>query len=655
MIQDQINLLSSVLSNANEAYYLGLPTQLSDQDFDLKMHELKKLEQQYPEYKWGNSPTERVGSDLDASFVKHTHEFPMLSISNTYSFKELGDFCDPFIKDQLQFVVEEKIDGVSLSVIYENGQFTKAVTRGDGSQGDDVSLNAKTILDIPLQIRNAPRGRLEVRGEVYMRSDDFQTLNTKLSEKGEKLLQNPRNTTAGTIKMKDSREVARRKLRFFAFSIPHRIGLASHSQHLDELQEWGFKTSRSIQCQNFEDIQTFIEQVHESRGHQAYEIDGMVIKINSLDQQEELGNTAKSPRWLVSYKFKAETALTQVTSIDYQVGRTGAVTPVANLTPVALAGTTVKRASLHNFEEIQRLGLMINDYVWVEKSGEIIPKIIQVEVEKRRSDAQAITTITACPICQTELFKQKGEVILRCENLRCPAQVQRALEHFASREAMNIDSLGPALISQVIEFFQVRQPIDLYSLTIEQLSQLERMAHKSAKNTLLALDKSKNNDLDRLIHGLGIRHVGRSVAKILSDHFQDIAMLMKATVKDLENLSEIGTKIAESIYEYFQDDKNIQQIKAFEAIGFDLTKAHDSSHSQALAGLTIVITGTLPTLDRNEARSLAESAGAKVSGSISAKTDYLLAGEKAGSKLKKAESLGVQIISEHDLIQMVKS
>lgn len=659
MSQNEIDQLSKELTQANQFYYQGLETNLSDQEFDFKLKRLQELESQFPELKWPDSPSERVGSDLSPSFDKHLHEFPMLSISNTYNTEELVEFISP-LQEQFpstpQFTIEQKIDGCSLSIIYQNGVFSKAVTRGDGAQGDDVSLNTKTIQDIPLVIPQAPAGRLEVRGEVYMLNSDFQLLNDRLRAQGDKEMQNPRNTTAGTLKMKDSREVARRKLRFFAFSIPHSIGSQYHSEHLAQLKSWGFQVAEHLVSADLDSILNFIEVYGEKRTNLPYEIDGMVIKLDHLDSQVQLGNTAKSPRFLTSYKYQAEKALSQLLDIQYQVGRTGAVTPVANLTPVSLAGTTVRRASLHNHDEIKRLGLQTKDYVWVEKGGEIIPKVIEVELSQRPHDSEPIPMLSQCPECESTLVKARDEVALRCENLQCPAQVQRALQHFVSREAMNIESLGPALLAQVIEHFHVRRPSDLYKLRVEDLSRLDRMAIKSAQNTYQALELSKKASLGQLIHGLGIRHVGRSASKTLAQSFANIWELAEATSTELEDLPEIGSKIAESVVQYFQDPTNREELNKLKDYGLNLSKGESAlQESGVFTGKTIVITGTLPSLGRSDARKIAEESGAKVSGSVSAKTNFLLAGEKAGSKLKKAEELGIEVISEETFLKMIKS
>lgn len=662
MSQPEILQLFQELQQANQQYYQGQSTGLSDQEFDFKLKTLQALEEQYPQYKLPNSPTERVGSDLESNFAKHQHEFPMLSISNTYNFDELLQFIEDTQSPHSEFVVEQKIDGCSLSLIYQDGQLTQGVTRGDGSQGDTVTENIRTILDIPLNLNTHSqklKGRLEVRGEVYMTRQDFNHLNERLIAIGDKPMQNPRNTAAGTLKMKNSKEVAKRRLRFFAFSIPHETHCKYHSENLQWLQELGFKIAPHLCTSDFEEMKTFIHQNDLAREDAKYDIDGMVIKTNSILKQISLGNTSKSPRWLVSYKFLAEKALSQLLSIQYQVGRTGAVTPVANLAPVSLAGTTVKRASLHNFDEIQRLGVQLLDYVWVEKGGEIIPKVTEVELEKRPENSQKIIPIKECPECESQLIKLEEEVVLRCVNPLCPAQVQRAIEHFVSREAMNIDSLGPALIAQLIEHFQVRKASDLYKIKTTHLVQLERMGEKSAKNTIQALESSKSNTLSQLIHGLGIRHVGRNASKILASSVENLWELKDLSINQLEELPEIGAKIAESVYEFFHDEIALNELRALEAKGLNFTSPSspdsESSMSQPLKDQTIVITGTLPNLGRSEARKMAEEAGAKVSGSVSAKTHLLLAGEKAGSKLTKAEALGIRVISEETFLEMIKN
>lgn len=654
---DQIPSLVEKLTQANAAYYQGLPTNLTDQEFDHLMSHLIELESKYPELKSLNSPTQRVGSDLSSHFAKHAHEFPMLSISNTYNSDELFEFTSSILEkfSNAEFLVEQKIDGVSLSIIYEDGVFSKAITRGDGSKGDVVSENVKTILDIPLLIPHAPPGRLEVRGEVYMLKSDFEQLNHLLKSQGAKEMQNPRNTTAGTIKMKSSKAVAKRKLRFFAFSIPHQTTMDLHSDNIKQLSIWGFPTAPNLLTSSPNAIFEHIQEIDKSRPTLAYEIDGVVIKLNSTAQQRLLGNTSKSPRWLVSYKFLAEKALAQILSIDLQVGRTGAITPVANLTPVSLAGTTVKRATLHNFEEIQRLGIHFDDFVWIEKGGEIIPKVIEVELDNRAPDASPISVPTNCPTCDSKLIQIEGEVILRCENLHCPDQVQRAFEHFVSREAMNIDHIGPALIEQLIEQLHIQSPSDLFKLELDGLLSLERMALKSASNILASIENSKSNNLDQLLHGLGIRHVGRTASKNIAKSYKSIQAIMELTIDELIDTPEIGGKIAQSVYDYFQTPSALKEINQLTHLGLNMSFNSSEIEIKAFSSKTFVITGTLNQMDRSSAKKLIENAGGKVSSSISAKTDFLLAGEKAGSKLKKAETLGVKILNEDDLKEMLNS
>jgi DNA ligase (NAD+) len=648
--------LSAELIQASELYYKKGVSPLSDFEFDQKLKELEALENQFPQFKKKHSPTLHVGSDLSDDFAKVNHNIPMLSISNTYNEQEVADFHRQVSErvglDSLQYVVEMKIDGVSLALHYKQGHLHQAITRGDGSTGDDVSRNLKLIQDIPQYLKAAPP-ELEIRGEVYMRHDDFAALNTRSATIG-KTYQNPRNTAAGSLKLKDSKTEASRVLRFFAYSAPGAKHFKSHSESLQWLSQSGFKTSPWYLAHNPQEIMELCQGINQQRNELEFDIDGAVIKVDDLQQQQRLGATSKSPRWVVAYKFKAEQVESQIISVDYQIGRTGAVTPVANLTPVRLGGTTVKRATLHNFAEVQRLDLHLLDHVMIEKGGEIIPKVVSVITERRTPEASPIHEPTECPECNFTLVKIENEVALRCENPRCPAQKQRFMEHFVSREAMNIENLGPALIEQLIAAGMLNDLSDLYNLDRLQLLALDRMAAKSVDNVLQSIEKSKTQTLDRFIHGLGIRHVGRNAAKALCKMYSDIDSLMNASEEDLEKVPEIGYKTAKAIAEWFSDIQNRELIEKLTESGLNL-KQLDLAQAGPFKAKIVVITGTLATLDREAARALIEQAGGKVASSVSKKTDFVLAGDSSGQKLERAQELGIKILSEDSFLEMLES
>ena len=654
--ENRIQELSSELKEANDLYYQGLPSKFSDEEFDHKLKELEKLEETFPKLAAPDSPTQRVGSDLSSNFAKVQHRTPMLSISNTYNQEDMQDFHTSISKllgtEDIEFAVEMKIDGVSLSITYEEGELVRAVTRGDGVQGDDITLNVKTIRDIPLRLNPAPAGSFEVRGEVYMENEAFLKLRERFIREGKKELVNPRNTTAGSLKLKDPKDVARRPIRFFAYNLIYDNAKESHSKNLEYLKTLGFQVNHFDVKKSVDDILAVCLDVETNRGKLAFDIDGMVVKVNNRAWQQKLGNTAKSPRWVVAYKFKAEKAETVLESVDYQVGRTGAVTPVANLKPVQLAGTTVKRATLHNFEEVERLGVHIGDTVQIEKGGDIIPKINKVIEEHRPGDAVKIKTLENCPVCESQLVQPENEVVVRCENLQCPAQVQRAIEHFVSRNAMNIENLGPAIIDQLLEAGLIQTVADIYSLQKEQIVPLERMGEKSADNLIAGIEKSKELSLEHLIFALGVRHVGRTSAKRLAQYFGTLDKLIEATLEDLEKVQDIGFKIAESVHEYFSNEYNQNVLNVLIEAGMNV-EFINTSDSQILENQIFVLTGTLPSMGRDEARALIETNGGKVSSAVSKKTTYVLAGEGGGSKLKKAEALEVKILSEEDFLMMI--
>ncbi|MBO4436938.1 MAG: NAD-dependent DNA ligase LigA [Fibrobacter sp.] len=674
--------LKKQLEEASRLYYKEGVSPMSDQDFDFGLKEMEALEAKYPELRGQGSLTQRVGSDLTNDFAKVAHAVPMLSIANVYSAEEMAEFVraaedgiadvsmdsiaslqndtgDKMRGPSHKWICERKIDGVSLSIVYENGRLKQAATRGDGAQGDDVTLNALTIADIPeyfdakklkIDPSEIPQGIFEVRGEVYMEREAFERLNEQFILEGKKIFQNPRNTVSGSLKLKSVAECKTRPMRFFAYHIPQSDN-KTHEENLQQLKKLGFHTNDYWTADNTDEIMKISEDIGASRDSLPFEIDGMVVKLNDLAMQRELGTTSKSPRWAIAYKFKAERAYTPLLSVEFQVGRTGAVTPVANLAPVRLAGTTVKRATLHNFDEVARLDLHFGDTVGVEKGGEIIPKITDVKKELRPAGAQPVAAPSNCPVCGEPLAHIDGEVILRCENMHCAAQVQCLFEHFVSREAMNIENLGPALIASLIATGKIKRIPDLYRLTIEDLESQERMAKKSAKNVYDAIAASKERSLENLLHGLGIRFVGRTSARNLAKHFRTLEAIRTATVEDLQNVTDVGERIGKSVYDFFHTERYTQEIDELVELG--CPTEFKGVVKTLFQGQTAVITGTLPSMEREEARKLIEENGGKVSGSVSKKTSWVLAGEAAGSKLTKANELGIPVHDEAWLLEQI--
>ena len=679
--------LKKQLEEASRLYYKDGVSPMSDQDFDFGLKEMEALEAKYPELRGKGSLTQKVGSDLTNDFAKVSHAVPMLSIANVYSEEEMREFVkaaeegiasletslDPSrIRAQddekgraqgdekrATWICERKIDGVSLSVVYENGRLKQAATRGDGAQGDDVTLNALTIADIPeyfdakklkIDPSEIPQGTFEVRGEVYMEREAFERLNEQFILENKKTFQNCRNTVSGSLKLKSVAECKTRPMRFFAYHIPQSNN-KTHEENLKQLKRLGFHTNDYWTADTVDEIMAISEKIGASRDSLPFDIDGMVVKLNDLQQQRELGSTSKSPRWAIAYKFKAERAYTPLLSVEFQVGRTGAVTPVANLAPVRLAGTTVKRATLHNFDEVARLDLHYGDTVGVEKGGEIIPKITDVKRELRPAGASPVVAPEKCPVCGEPLTHIDGEVILRCENMHCQAQVQCLFEHFVSREAMNIENLGPALIASLLATGKIKRIPDLYRLTLEDLESQERMAKKSAKNVFDAIQASKQKSLENLLHGLGIRFVGRTSARNIAKHFRTLEKIRTATVEELQNVTDVGERIGKSVYEFFHTPLYTNEIDELVALG--LPTEFKGVVKTLFQGQTAVITGTLPNMDRDEARKLIEENGGKVSGSVSKKTSWVLAGEAAGSKLTKANELGIPVHDEAWLMAQI--
>ncbi len=665
-VQQRIDFLVDKLNFFNYQYYQKDTSEISDFEFDKLLTELIQLEKKHPEFLQTHSPTQRVGGSLTSSFETVKHKRPMLSLGNTYSKEELEEF-DQRIKKLLnedeayEYVCELKYDGVAISLHYEEGALTTALTRGDGVQGDNITTNAKTISTIPLQVFNSPISDFEVRGEVFLPIKEFERINKEREKSGETQLANPRNTTSGTIKMLDSRVVANRNLDCYSYYLlGDNLPTTTHSASLELLKKIGFNVPGSFRvAPSITEVVAYIEEWREKRHQLPLETDGIVIKLNSYEQQNRLGNTAKSPRWAISYKFQAEQASTKLETITYQVGRTGSITPVANLAPVSLAGTTVRRASLHNANEIERLGLRENDFVFVEKGGEIIPKIVAVDLDQRKENTNPYFFPTHCPECQTELVRIEGEANHYCPNdLICPPQVKGKIEHFIQRKAMDIDGLGPETIDALYEKGLVKSPIDLYRLTYENLIGLERFASKSAENLLKGITQSiANSTFKTFLFALGIRHIGITGAEKLTQHFGTIDQLMMASFEQLLAVPEVGEKIAESMVSFSQNEKKQVLINKFKAIGIktEIPKPKEVN-SNLFEGQTFVVSGVFENFSRDELKENIISNGGKVVSSISGKLNYLVAGDKMGpSKKQKADKLGVNIISEQDYLNLLKN
>lgn len=663
LIKQRIEALREELNKHNYDYYvLSTPT-ISDFEFDKKLKELSDLEIQNPECFDPNSPTQRVGSDINKSFKQVTHKYPMLSLGNTYTKEELTDFYNRVKKglnDDFEIVCELKYDGTSISLTYANGQLTQAVTRGDGVQGDDVTANVRTIRSIPLTLSgsNYP-SEFEIRGEILMPWSVFDGLNKEREEQEEALFANPRNAASGTLKQQDSKIVASRKLdSYLYYMLGENLPTDGHYENLMKAKEWGFKISDATRkCRTLDEILDYIKYWDIERKNLPVATDGIVLKVNSLTQQKNLGYTSKFPRWAISFKFQAEQAITTLESVSYQIGRTGAVTPVANLKPVKLSGTTVKRASLYNEEYINSLDLHINDQVYVEKGGEIIPKITSVDTSKRNIFDQKVEFVKICPECGTPLVKDEGEAIYYCPNdTSCPPQVKGRIEHFCTRKAMNI-TCGSETVDLLYKADLVKDVADLYTLDWQTVSRLERWAEKSAKNLIESIHNSVSVPYERVLYALGIRYVGETVAKKLARAFANIDKLMTASVEELIQVDEIGDRIAQSIVKHFSIESNIKVVNKLREFGIqlELSETITSLQTDKLRGFTIVISGTFEKHSRDEYKAMIDQNGGKNSGSISAKTSYVLAGDNMGpAKLEKAKSLGIKIISENDLLEMLK-
>lgn len=660
MVKQRIEELTELLTQYNHEYYvLDKPT-VSDREYDRLMQELIELEQNYPQFKSSTSPTVRVGGAVLEGFNKVEHDKPMLSLSNAFNEEDLRDF-DARVKKvspHATYVCELKIDGLAVTLHYNNGVFIKGATRGDGVIGEDISENLKTIKTIPLHVDY--ERPLEVRGEVYMSKATLESLNKERREKGEEEFANPRNAAAGSIRQLDSRIAAKRHLAMFCYAVPSAgdLGCSTHEDSLQKITNLGFNVNPNRQvCESIEEVLKYIKHWTEARFDLPYEIDGIVIKVNQLDEQGKLGNTVKSPRWAIAYKFPAEEVETILRDIIFTVGRTGMVTPNAVLEPVRVAGTRVSRATLHNEDYVKTKDIRIHDRVVIRKAGEIIPEVVKPVIDSRHGDEVPFEMIQDCPRCGSELVREVGEADHYCLNIDCPARIVESLCHFVSRDAMNIDGLGIKVVEQLFEHKLIGNVADIYRLVKEQLLPLERMGEKKATNLLNAIQVSKENSLEKLLFGLGIRHVGSKTAKLLATHFGTMDTLMDAKFEDFKGIAEIGDVIANSVVHYFSQPANLDLINQLKELELNMSykgaRITEVNTENAFYGKTVVLTGTLQTLSRKEAGAKLEAIGAKVSGSISSNTDYLIAGEKSGSKLKKAEQLGVKVLDEETFLSLM--
>ena len=662
--KERIVALRKELNQHNYNYYVLDNATISDFEFDIKLKELESLENQFPEYFDPNSPTQRVGGQITKKFTTVTHLNRMYSLDNSYSSQDLLDWEKRIQKmlgtDQIEYTCELKFDGASINLTYENGKFVRAVTRGDGFQGDDVSTNIRTIRSIPLLVGEEFLSDFEIRGEIILPLDGFEEMNRERIAMGEEPYRNPRNTASGSLKLQDSSEVAKRPLDCLLYQVvTNDRRFKSHYEILEAARNAGFKVPKTIQlATSIDEVLTFVNHWDEKRHDLPYETDGIVIKVNSLQQQEELGYTSKSPRWAIAYKFQAEQVLTVLNEITYQVGRTGAITPVANLEPVSLAGTIVKRASLHNADQIEKLDIRVGDTVYVEKGGEIIPKVLGVDLSKRPHDSTPTIYATQCPECHTALVRTYGDAKHYCPNTYgCTPQITGRIQHYISRKAMDIEGLGGETVDLLRKEGLIQNYADLYDLRIEQIIPLERMAEKSAQNMIDGIEKSKQIPFEKVLFALGIRFVGETVAKKLAKHFKSIDNLMTADFETLVAVDEIGDKIAESVIEFSNDLGNIQLIDRLKSYGVQLAISEEELENQTnlLEGKVFVVSGVFHQMSRNELKKAIEDNGGKVSSSISKKTDYVVAGDNMGpSKKMKAETLGVSIISEDEFLQMIQ-
>lgn len=659
----QIEALRKEINSLNHAYYVENQSLVSDFEFDQKLKELQTLEEKFPEFADENSPTKRVGGDITKNFETVAHRYPMLSLSNTYSKEEIVEWenrLKKIVETKIEYVCELKYDGVAIGIQYENGRLKQAVTRGDGSQGELVTTNVKTIRTVPLELKGDFPDNFEIRGEIFFPLERFHAMNQKREELGEAVFANPRNSASGTLKLQDSKIVAERGLDCFLYGVyGERIQASGHFEAVTQAGTWGFKVpkpeNKYIQkVDSIDGIMEFIEYWDQNRADLPFEIDGVVIKVNDYQAQEELGFTAKSPRWAIAYKFKTERVETLLESITYQVGRTGAITPVANLKPVNLGGTVVKRASLHNADQIEKLGLCRMDTVYVEKGGEIIPKIVGVNEAKRRSE-ERVVYISSCPECGTELVRNEGEAQHFCPNdTGCHPQVKGRIEHFIGRKAMDIEGLGAETVDALVRVGLLTDAGDLYTLTFDQVVSLDRMADKSANNLIHGVERSKQIPFERVLFAIGIRFVGETVAKKLAQKFSTLDRLMKATYEELCETEEIGEKIALSVIQFFKEERNLIFIEKLKVAGLKMEAEQKKLDSSVLDGKVFVVSGVFTKVSRDELKGLIEANGGKVASSISAKTNFVLAGDKMGpAKLEKATKLGVEILDEDAFLDLI--
>ncbi|MDC0705396.1 NAD-dependent DNA ligase LigA [Priestia sp. AB] len=657
--KSRVQELRDLLNQYGYEYYVLDQPSVPDAEYDKLMNELIEIEESFPELKTADSPTQRIGGQVLDAFEKVQHQTSMLSLGNAFNEEDLRDFdrrVRQAVEDEFSYVCELKIDGLAVSLRYEDGYLVLGATRGDGTTGENITENLKTIRSIPLRIKEPLS--MEVRGEAFMPRKSFEALNEAKMERDEIPFANPRNAAAGSLRQLDPKIAAKRNLDIFVYAMTDtgELEIDSHSESLNLLDDLGFKTNKERQtCETIDDVIAYIESWQTKRPELSYDIDGIVVKVDSFDQQAELGTTAKSPRWAIAYKFPAEEVVTKLVNIELTVGRTGVITPTAILEPVQVAGTTVQRASLHNEDLIREKDIRIGDYVVVKKAGDIIPEVVNVIEEKRTGEEQEFTMPTHCPECESELVRLEGEVALRCINPSCPAQIREGLIHFVSRNAMNIDGLGEKVISQLFREQLIKDVADIYTLTKQQLIELERMGEKSADNLIEAIEASKENSLERLLFGLGIRHVGAKAAKTLAQHFETIDKLTKATYDELVAINEIGAKMADAIVAYFTQEEVQELIHELKEYGVNLTYKGPKLVSvenvdSVFAGKTVVLTGKLEQLSRNEAKAQIEALGGKVTGSVSKKTDLVVAGEEAGSKLIKANELEIEVWDEARLL-----
>jgi DNA ligase (NAD+) len=663
-IHQRMQFLEAELHRHNHLYYVASAPEISDYEFDLMLKELETLELQNPMFASENSPTKRVGGDITKKFPQVVHQYPMLSLSNSYSESEILDWeqrVKKLLGNEISYVCELKYDGVAIGIRYENGELVQAVTRGDGTQGEDVTSNVRTIKTIPLVVSDDAPQNFEIRGEIFMPHAAFEQLNKDREANGEPLFANPRNTASGTLKMQDSAVVAKRDLDCFLYGVYSESEVASgHFEAVEAAGRWGFKVPKSndrfIELHaSVDGVMDFIHYWDQQRAKLPFDIDGVVIKVNSYKHQQNLGFTAKSPRWAIAYKFKAERVQTQLLSVDFQVGRTGAITPVANLNPIQLGGTTVKRASLHNADQIEKHDLHLNDFVFVEKGGEIIPKIVDVNLALRQNDAQVVQFIHHCPECGTLLERNEGEAQHFCPNdVGCPPQIKGIMEHFISRKAMNIDGLGAETVELLYDQGLIKNVADLYTLQYDDLIRLERMADKSVRNLLQGLEDSRAVPFERVLFALGIRFVGETVAKKLAQALGNIQNIAHASFEELIAIDEIGERIAQSIIAFFEVESNRVLVAHLQEAGLQFEGVQKELAGDVLQGASIVVSGVFERISRDELKALIESYGGKNVGSISAKTTYVVAGENMGpAKLEKAQKLGVTILSENDFFEMI--